>query len=323
MKPVFNVGFSGNKQDLEQLLAAGNQIGSVYTGGLEDMIAGGRPQYCSSLNEIVALVDVAAKKKVTFEVALNSPCGIENTTNHVYWDKIRNYLRDLEGIGVSGIIASHPFIMSEVKANTNMNLTVSTICEIQSCRSAVYYENLGADVLIPSMNCNYNLGLLLHMKEALKKAKIRLMLNEHCLGDCPWRRFHHNHYAHSSDAFDYHLKCKKEYWNNPHLLLTNSVIRPEDIHHYKAITNEFKIIGRQVPIEALVKVIRAYEAECYDGNYIELFDVTMAKKFFINNQSLEQLYDKKSKCMNYCHNCNNCKEMYSHAGLRRTDHEIV
>lgn len=313
MKPVFNVGFSGNKQDLERLLGVGNQIHSVYTGGLEMMIAGGRPQYCSSLNEIEDLVNIASQKKIAFEIALNSPCGIENTTNHIYWKKIRDYLKDLEEIGVSGIIASHPFIMSEVKANTNMQLTASTICEIQSCRSAIYYENLGADVLVPSMNCNYNIDLLLDMKKALKRAKIRLMVNEHCLGDCPWRRFHHNHYAHSSNAFDYHLKCKKVYWNNPYLLLTNSVIRPEDLHHYEQITNDFKIVGRQVPIEALANVVCAYEAEQYDGNYIELFDITMAKKYFIDNQYLDQLFYNKSKCTCKCHNCKKCKEMYSMA----------
>ncbi len=318
MKPVFNVGFSGNKQDLERLLGASNRIDSVYTGGLEKMIAGGRPQYCSSLNEIEALVDAASKKKVTLEVALNSPCGIENTTNYIYWKKIRDYLKDLEGIGVGGIIASHPFIMSEVKDSTNMQLTASAICEIQSCRSAVYYENIGADVLVPSMNCNYNIDLLLDMKKVLKRAKIRLMVNEHCLGDCPWRRFHHNHYAHSSNAFDYHLKCKKVYWNNPHLLLTNSVIRPEDLHHYEQITNEFKIVGRQVPTDALANVIRAYDAEQYDGNYIELFDITMAKKYFIDNPSLDQLFYNKSKCKSYCHNCIKCKEMYSMARLKKS-----
>lgn len=316
MKPVFNVGFSGNKQDLEQLLGASNRIDSVYTGGLEKMIAGGRPQYCSSLNEIEEFVDVASKKNVTFEVALNAPCGIENTTDHIYWKKIRDYLKDLESIGVSGIIASHPFIMSEVKDSTNMQLTASTICEIQSCRSAIYYENIGADVLVPSMNCNYNIDLLSAMKKALKRSRIRLMVNEHCLGDCPWRRFHHNHYAHSSNAFDYHLKCKKVYWNNPHLLLTNSVIRPEDLYHYENITNEFKIVGRQVSTDVLVDVIRAYDAEQYDGNYIDLFDITMAKKYFIDNKSLDQLFYNKSKCRNYCHNCIKCKEIYSIAQLK-------
>lgn len=322
MKPVFNVGFSGNKQDLEWLLETSGRIESVYTGGLDKMIAGGRPQYCSSLKEIEELVRVASDRKVTFEIALNSPCGIENTTNYEYWNMVRNYLKDLEKIGVNGIIASHPFIMSEVKASTNMQLTASTICEIQTCRSAIYYENLGADIIVPSMNCNYRLDLLLDMKKALKRARIRLMVNEHCLGDCPWRRFHHSHYAHSSNAFDYHLKCKKVYWNNPHLLLTNSVIRPEDLHHYNEITNEFKIVGRQVPIEVLTKVVRAYDGEQYDGNYVELFDITMAHKYLIDNQKLGQLFYNKSKCRNYCHNCTKCKKMFQIAGTKNSTNDI-
>ena len=311
MESLFNVGFSGNKQDLEKLLEASDKIGSVYTGGLADMIAGGRPQYVDSLKQIEELVNTAAKKNVDFEIALNSPCGIENTTNHEYWEKIRAYLKELEKIGVSGIIASHPFIMSEVKDSTNMQLTASTICEIQSCRSALYYENIGADILVPSMNCNFKLDLLRDMKNALKKAKLRIMVNEHCLGDCPWRRFHHNRYAHSQDAFDYHLKCKKQYWKNPHLLLTNTVIRPEDIHHYEEITNEFKIVGRQVPTDVLANVIRAYSQENYDGNYVELFDITLAKKYYVDNKGLDELFDHKSKCRQYCHNCTRCKNLFS------------
>jgi len=310
MKPLFNVGFSGGKENLKRILNASERIKSVYTGGIDKIIAGGRPQYCKNLNEIESLVNIAYQKNISLEITLNSPCGIKDTTDHDYWKKIRRYLKDLEDIGVGGIIASHPFIMSEVKENTNMQLTASTICEIQSCRAAIYYESIGADILVPSMNCNYNIDLLLDMKNALKKAKLRLMVNEHCLGDCPWRRFHHNHYAHSDNAFDYHIKCKKVYWNNPHLLLSNSVIRPEDIHHYLHITNEFKIVGRQVPIFALTNVISAYDAECYEGNYIDLFDITMAKKYYINNKSLNKLYENKVKCKNYCHICNKCKELY-------------
>lgn len=315
MKPVFNVGFSGNKQELEQLLETSEQIDSVYlyTGGLDEMIAGERPQYWNILSEIEALVETAAEKNVTIEIALNSPCGIESTTNNKYWDKIRTYLKDLEKIGVAGIIASHPFIMTEVKDSTSMQLIASAICEIQSCRSAVYYENIGADIIVPSINCNYNIDLLLEMKKALKKAKLRIMVNEHCLGDCPWRRFHQNHSAHSKDSFDYHLKCKNHYWKKPHSLLTNTVIRPEDLNHYVEITNEFRIVGRKMPINVLTDVIKAYDAEKYDGNYVNLFDITMAKEYYVDNQSLEGLFNNKSKCRQYCHNCRKCIDMFSMA----------
>lgn len=68
MKPVFNVGFDGNKKELEQLLEVSKHIGSVYVhiGDLVDMIAGDRSQYCNILNEIHALVETATKKKCDF-----------------------------------------------------------------------------------------------------------------------------------------------------------------------------------------------------------------------------------------------------------------
>ena len=315
MKPVFNVGFDGNKKELEQLLEVSKHIGSVYVhiGDLVDMIAGDRSQYCNILNEIHALVETATKKNVALQITLDSPCGIESTTNNLYWEKIRTYLKDLEKIGVDGIIASHPFIMTEIKESTNMQLTASAICDIHSCRSAVNFENIGADFIVPSINCNYNFELLHEMKHALKKAKLQIMVNEHCLGDCLWRRYHQNHNAHSKDSYDYHSKCKNHYGKKPHSLLTNTVIRPEDLYHYEEITNEFEIVGRQLPISVLTDVIKAYDVEKYDGNYVSLFDITLAKEFYLDNQSLEELFNNKSKCSQYCHKCRKCIDMYSMA----------
>lgn len=310
MKAQFTVGFSGNQEDLKQLLEPENQIESVYTGGVANMIAGGRPQYCADLNEIEKLALIANKYSVFFEIAVNAPCGIEDSINKEWWQKIKGYLKDLENIGVQGIIASHPFLMNAVKYETKLRLTASTICEIQTCRSALYYENLGADVIIPSMTCNYQLDLLMDFKKALKKAEIRLMVNEHCLGDCPWRRFHHSHYAHSSYELDYHMRCKKVYWDNPYLFLTNSVIRPEDLHRYMDITNHFKIVGRQLPAENLRDLVNAYAMEKYNGNYIDLFDKTMAKKFYIDNRRLDKLFEYKSSCACSCHTCTFCKDLY-------------
>lgn len=310
MKENFTVGFSGNTYDLEQLLDASKKINSVYTGGLKNMISGGRPQYISSMKEIEDFVSVAHRYHVNFEIAINAPCGIEDTTNKKWWNEIRDYLKELELLGVTGIIASHPFIISAVKALTHLKVIASTICEIQSCRSALYYEDIGADVIIPSMNCNYNLQLLNEMKNCLKKSSLRLMVNEHCLGDCPWRRFHHSHYAHSNYELDYHIKCKKTYWDNPYLLLTNSVIRPEDLIHYEGIINNFKIVGRQIPIESLTKIVKAYDKNYYDGNYVDLFDIKIAPHFYISNQELNNLFTYKSSCHVHCHKCSLCKELY-------------
>lgn len=313
MKEMFTIGFSGNQEELKKLLNTSTKIKTVYTGGLKNMIQGGRPQYCSSMEEIEGLVNLADQYGTDFEIALNAPCGLEDYSNKGWWREVEQYLKELESIGVKGIVASHPFIMETVKSCTNLRVIASTICEINTVRSALYYEQIGADIIIPSMNVNYDIQLLKDMKHNLKKAKIRLMVNEHCLGDCPWRRFHHSHYAHSQYEADYHMHCRRVYLGSPYLLLTNSVIRPEDLCNYTDFIDDFKIVGRQVPMDILCKVVSVYDKKSYKGNYIELFDHKLAPHLYIENSELKDLFINKSRCKKICHTCNRCYEMFQKA----------
>ncbi len=304
-----SVGYNAGPGDLQWLLNASDCLYSVYTGGLAGRIAGGRPQYLSELDTLKENVKMAHEKGVKYEIALNAPCGLEPKSNTVWWKDISDYLKLLEACGVDYIIASHPFLMKQVKEKTHMKVVASTICEITTVRSALYYEEIGADVIIPGMNVNYDLKMLESMRSKLKNAGLRIMVNEHCLGDCPWRRFHHNHYAHSNEERDYHINCKTLFFTKPYLFLTNNFIRPEDIKNYLDITHDFKIVGRLVPLPDLLLRVKAYSEGTYDGNSIELVDSDLAKFFSISNRKLSGLFEKKSQCDRLCDDCRYCIDL--------------
>jgi collagenase-like PrtC family protease len=318
MDYCFSVGYSGGLINLNKLILSSSKIKSVYTGGVINKIAGGRPQYSNSLNELSQEVELANINNIDFELALNSPCGIEDKSNIDWWKDIRKYLKDIEKCGVNGIIASHPFIMEEVKAQTNMKLIVSTICEVTNSRTAMYYEKMGADIIIPSMNVNYNLEQLNCIKKSLSRASLRIMVNEHCLGDCPWRRFHHNYYAHSKGGKNDHYSahCSRLMIKSPYLLLTNTAIRPEDLTKYMEITTDFKIVGRMIPIEKLVEIVTAYSKGYYNGNYVSLLDTGLSRIFYIDNNLLNDLFFHKIKCKNNCNECTYCIELYKMCSKR-------
>ncbi len=306
----FTIGYSGGIENLSKLLDFSSRIETVYTGGLKNKIAGGRPQYTETMSSIEEQVKYAKDRNIFFEIALNTPCGVEERTNKSWWKDVKDYLKDLEMCGVDGIVVSHPFLLEEVASYTKMKIIVSTICEITTVRSALYYEAMGAEVIIPSMNVNYNLDVLRDMKKNLKEASLRIMVNEHCLGDCPWRRFHHSHYAHSNSEVDYHLHCKKVFMKYPERMLTNNVIRPEDIHNYFDITDDFKIVGRMVEMDVLLKQIKAYEEQKYEDNYVDLCDASLAPKIYIQNSGLSDLFEHKNKCDKVCERCGYCKKLY-------------
>lgn len=309
-KPNLSIGFNGKAGDLRQMIATGANIESVYSGGLRNTIAGGRPQYADNLTEIAECISLAHQNGIHYEIALNAPCGLHDKSDTDWWAQIENYLISLEEVGVDRIIASHPFLISLVKRKTHMEAVASTICEITEARMAKYYEDMGADIIIPSMNVNYRLEKLFEMKHILKNAKIRLMVNEHCLGDCPWRRFHHSHYAHSNNEHDYHANCKRKFMEYPYLCLTNNAIRPEDLINYNKITDNFKIVGRLVSIPCLADRIKAYSSQTYSGNFVYLQDEGLAKFIDVPNRELNDLFDMKSKCKFNCGECTACKTLF-------------
>lgn len=306
-----SVGFDGSLESLKQILESSERISSVYTGGLKNFIKGGRSQFIDHIHLLPPLVKYAKSRNVDVTIALNASCGIPEYSNRQWWRNIREYIQELENCGVHSVIVSHPFLMNTIKSNTQLSIVVSTICEINNPQSALYYENMGADVIVPSFNLNMRIQILQIIQSALKHAKLRIMVNEHCLTNCPWRMFHFNHIAHSNDFSDYHFHCKKQFLKEPYKLLTGNVIRPEDLYRYLPITNELKIVGRNIPLNELINRIQAYDSQSYKGNFLDLSDDrSMRNYFYIPNEELNGLWEKKNQCDQICYRCGYCQEKF-------------
>ncbi len=308
-----SVGFSGKSTELlRKYFDCSDYIDDIYTGGAP-IIGSGRIQYQSSLNTLSEYVNVAHKNKATLSITLNSPVGIKERNDNDWWEKIKAYLLSLEDIGVDKIIASHPFLISTVKMHTKMKVVASTISEISNARSAKYYEDFGADIIVPSTNINFDIEELKRIRSVLKEAEIKLLANEVCLGNCPWRKFHHNYISSTRQAgtdSDYAMMCSQKYITHPHLFLTNNAIRPEDLGKYNGITNYFKLTGRSVSEDVILKMIRIYSNGYYDGNYLDFLDERFASKFYIPNELLSDLHFHKNMCKKNCEDCGYCKNLY-------------
>lgn len=314
MKIKLDVGYRGLLNDLKRILDY-ETVKSVYTGGIKNIIAGGRGQYVNSLNDLEKQASYAHSKNVRVNLALNAPCNVPCKSDGNWWTTVRTYFKDIESVGVDGVIISHPFLMELVKDHTDMQLIVSTICDVRNGRVALYYENIGADVLVPSMNVNWDFNALGSIKESCKKMKLRIMVNEPCLPDCPWRSFHYSHMSHgiSNGGFsnrDYLSKCFRAYFDRPELFLMNSVIRPEDIYLFNDFTFEFKIVSRLCIIDKTLKMIEAYSGGKYSGNLLDLLDLDFGDKIFIDNSKLDGLANFKSKCFQNCYKCRKCTDLY-------------
>ncbi|MFK4566424.1 U32 family peptidase [Enterococcus sp. UD-01] len=308
------VGYDGKMDTLKKVLATSEKISDVYTGGLKNLINSGRYQYAESVSSLVEQINYVHSKGATYSVTLNAVAGVPPKKDTLWWEEISDYLKKLEFIGVDNIILSHPFLMELAKSKTSLNVMTSTMCEINNTRTALYYEGFGADYLCPSVSINNDLKELRQMKNALKNSKLKLLVNEYCLGGCPYRRFHQNNLSQpigDGQDIDYALSCTSIYQDSPHLFLTNNTIRPEDLINYKDISSDFKLVGRTIKSDTLLLMIKAYSQGFYNGNYIDLINNHFSDKVNIPNEKLTELFTKKSKCKNYCHQCNYCETLFN------------
>lgn len=314
MNYQLSVGFNGKKDTLLKIINSSNKVGDVYTGGLSGKIYGGRFQYEDSYEKIKENIEICHKHGITLSITLNSPSGVPEKSDKIWWDDIANYLCELESIGVDKVICSHPFLISLAKEKTNLIVVASTIAEISNVRSALYYEELGADIIVPSVSINHDLKELILMKDNLQHATLKILVNEVCLGNCPYRRFHHAHLSkanHRNYDIDYTSSCTKKYLDNPYLFLTNNVIRPEDLKLYEGICDNFKLVGRTIEDDILVYMIKAYGNEYYDGNLLDILDNRFQRVINIPNNKLNELIYKKMKCDKNCAKCRYCKDLYT------------
>ena len=144
-----------------------------------------------------------------------------------------------------------------------------------------YYNSLGIDRIVISPDLNRDLDTLANMVE-YSDAAIEIMLNEGCLFRCPYKPAHHRFNAHktrgeSSDSekenFRYVDLCGEMCLNDPQNIIQSPFVRPEDMGVYKDIGIEhFKIAGRNMPKEWILKVVRAYQQGEYDGNILDLLN---------------------------------------------------
>ncbi len=301
------------RPDLERLLETTDRLRCVYTGPPSDLPGGGRKQRSAGLASLADQAALARDRGLRFEVTLNGP-DVASGDDQAWWDPVEARVRELESAGVTGVIVSHPFLLELVKQHTALSVTVSTIAEVKSLRMAHWWVARGADALVPSVELNKDPDALRRLRRHLPDLRITLMVNEHCLGGCPWRAGHYLCTAAGGRELDYHLQCKTEFRREPWRVLANNAIRPEDTDRYLGLVDELKILGRTDPIDVLVERIRAYVDGVWPGNYVALLDPNLARYVDVPNPALDGLLRRQWACDFSCEACRYCERLFDAHG---------
>jgi collagenase-like PrtC family protease len=312
------VGVNGAIGEIKSLVASFDCISSIYTSDYMKNTTGGRAGgVIRSVDQVREIARFLAERNVEYWVTNNHTVLVHRRDDGPFWDAYKEHILELQDAGVTGLIVGHPFVVDFVKRHSRLEVCVSTTAEVATARAARHFEDLGADMICPSYHINFDMEALSAVKASLRRARIKLLVNEFCLGDCIHRRYHQNSYvAETNLDKDYGYNCHKTVLSNPERILQNNTIRPEDLKHYLGITDLFKISLRAPPFNDAVtnhEVVKAYADEQYSGNYMNLISQHFSSMIQIPNDKLGALRGMKLKCSKACFSCDACKRIYDQA----------
>jgi len=275
-----------------------------------------------------------------FDYLLNAP-----SMSNMEWDKrthreLLEHLDWISSIGVDSVTVTIPYLVELIKRQfPRLKIRISTIAHVHNVARARFFESLGAD----SINLDFHVNRDFRTLEAIPKAvkcEIIVLANNLCLYQCPYEYYHHDGLGHASQSYnpvhgcyiDYcTIRCTLDRLTDMSENIKCRWIRPEDLHLYEEIGIEmFKISGRAMPTERILKAATAYSSRHYEGNLHDILNCLTPKIGFINtgppgtqshsiapppelhidNQSLDGFVDffRKQNCLSECYHCDYCRK---------------
>jgi collagenase-like PrtC family protease len=292
-------------------------------------------------NEVEEYIERAHSAGLKFDYILNAP-----SMSNMEWDEnthqeLLTHLDWIRSIGADSVTVTIPYLVELIRRQfPQLEIRVSTIAHVNSVARARLFESLGADSITLDINVNRDFRVLKAIRDAVS-CELTVLLNNLCLYQCPYEYYHHDGLGHASQSYnpagghyvDYCvLRCTLDRLRDVSQVIKCRWARPEDIHAYEEIgIDMFKISGRSMPSERILRAATAYSSRHYQGNLYDIMNVITPKlgfvgsalpggqnkgigalpKFYIDNQALEGFMDffRKQNCVSGCSHCDYCQRI--------------
>ncbi len=292
-------------------------------------------------NQAEEYIEQAHSAGLKFDYLLNAP-----SMGNMEWDEnthqeLLMHLDWISSIGADSVTVTIPYLIELIKRQfPQLKIRVSTIAHVNSVARAKLFESLGADSITLDINVNRDFTVLKAIRNAVS-CELTVLLNNLCLYQCPYEYYHHDGLGHASQSYnplsgyyvDYCvLRCTLDRLCDISQIIKCRWVRPEDIHVYEEIgIDVFKISGRSMSSERILRAATAYSSRHYQGNLYDIMNVITPKigfigsalpgvqnnvvgsppKFYIDNQALEGFMDffRKQNCLSGCSNCGYCQRI--------------
>ena len=263
---------------------------------------------------------------VKLDLLFNGTCYGEYAISEKLANTVVSVIAHLEEIGcgvdivtTASLAIAHTvkkyFPKIEVRASVNMR--------IGTVKGMEYLSDL-FDSFHVQREYNRDLAHLRMLKEWADRSgkKLIMLANSGCFANCSGQSFHDNLVAHEAEICEVKnlndfmpYVCWRSLKNreNWHMLLENTWVRPEDIHHYEGIFDTVKLATRMHALPGLV--IDAYARACFIGNTLDLFEPGFGRAiapYIISNRDFpKDWFTKTTSCDKICHRCGYCQSVLS------------
>lgn len=349
----FKLGTNFDMQMLDKIAIlnketkSGNKVTELYGSDRFHSQLAARPGFRLpdvDITHFTTYVEKAKKLGINFNYTMNSIIPYGSKAEFAkHEDAIVELVNNLYAAGVYRITVANPMMLELIrnKAHSNIEIEASTIMHIDTVTQIKFlYEKYGVKKICCNLNKNRDFAFLRAAADYCNKNGIilELMVNEFCgvggkdfATHCIYRDSCYICHATNETLEDTLLLneypmhfCTSSRNENPANWLKLKFIRPEDIKAYNEVgINNFKVTGRTGSTAYILRTIKAYLEESYDGNLLALWkplesikdgDLEDKQSFYIDNKKLDGFIDHWSKCNCNCDN-NVCGETCNYCGI--------
>ena len=260
--------------------------------------------------QIIVLLKKCDSYQVEGNMLLNSACLETKMQDYSFVEKCVEYIKNLHDVyGLISITVSDFLLACYIKEKfPAIKIECSSVAYVDSVQKAKMWDDIGIDMLVIPPDYNKNLLFISSIKKALKRAELKLLVNQDCIPSCPMRQFHNTIQSHGNDGAMYLETCSRYMKEHPWVFYSSTYIPPKYLHYYDDYISLYKIVDRKKSTE---KIIKAY------GSYTDK-DSYREKANEWNARIPEEVFEKVIRCNRYCEECGFCKAKYesNKQGLR-------
>ena len=339
----FSVPYNGDVNLIPQLAALrdcnGARIREVFLSGPQEHSASGRIAHNGNIVQFADVVEKIHGAGMRVNLVMNSTCEGIGQYSDQYAEWLREYTRFMVGeLGVDAFTVANPYAMAIIHEEApQAEIAASVLCDVDCVERALAFKRLGATVVTPDVSINRDLRMLQRIKDEAG-LELKIMVNEGCLHKCPYRKFHFNAMSHVSanaahlghglslDRFkaqvDYvagktfFSMCGADLLQDPSQILKSGWVRPEDLGAYADVSSFFKVSGRTTPTHVVVRMVRAYMEQSWDGDLLDIMDSSLRAHSLNHGYSLDNralgsadFFAHVSNCDRHCADCGFCDRL--------------